>query len=37
MILKIKNKKQFFIKAIVVVAGIGLVLTTFLPFVSFIF
>lgn len=30
----IKNKKQFFVKVIIVIATIGLILTTFLPFIS---
>lgn len=33
----IRPKKQFFIRLLVVIAGIGLILTTFLPFIIFIF
>ena len=37
MKIKFKNKKQFFTKLIVLIAGVGLLLTTFLPFISLIF
>jgi len=37
MKLKIKKKKQVFMKAIIILAGIGLLLTTFLPLLAPLF
>ena len=31
-----KKKKQILVKAILVIAGLGLLLTTFLPFISYL-
>lgn len=35
MKIKFKNKKKLFVKIVVGIAAVGLVLTTFLPFISF--
>ena len=36
MKLKLKNKKKLVIKIVVLLAGLGLILTTFLPFLPYL-
>lgn len=35
--MKIRNKKQKLVKGLVIIAGLGLLLTTFLPFLPYLF
>jgi hypothetical protein len=32
----LKNKKQILVKGLIILAALGLILTTFLPFLSFL-
>jgi len=36
MKIKIKNKKKLLVKVLVILAAIALIITTFMPFLSFI-